>query len=292
MKYRRMLSAIPSCSIHQIFYDAATRAALAPNVVPLDNTGPCDGWFEFRPILEFLRSRDLEPTTYYGFLSPRFEAKTGIRPGDIPRYLTRAPDCDALLLSSDQVSLTRWRNVWIQGETAHPGLIDAAETFLATLGPRPDLLRDISHLRTSVFSNYIVARPAFWRRWQAIAEAYLSFVENDPAGMRHCEPVRYTHGRGYPLKAFVQERLAARVLSEGQFDVAHPLTPATRRFLGPADSQVLLQADRMKRHAATSGQESLILLHRLLGRRLRARLETKRRPPRIAPATLGQRQLG
>ena len=72
--------------IHQIFYDATSRAKIQPGFIPIDNTNSKHSdWFEFWVILNFLRNNTLEEGAWYGFLSPKFFEKTG-KKFDITMY--------------------------------------------------------------------------------------------------------------------------------------------------------------------------------------------------------------
>src|SRR5438552_3736606 len=65
--------------IHQIFYDDSSRWMLDPGFIPLDNTSnERPDWFEFWVILRFLHETQLEEDAWYGFVSAKFHAKTGL----------------------------------------------------------------------------------------------------------------------------------------------------------------------------------------------------------------------
>ena len=56
--------------------------------------------------------------------SPKFSDKTGITPNDIFGEVQRADnDVSVVLFSSHWKQVSVWPNVWIQGETFHPGLL-------------------------------------------------------------------------------------------------------------------------------------------------------------------------
>lgn len=65
--------------VYQIFYDQRSRQALDPEFLPLDNSRDArPDWFEFWPIRQYLLANTLREGDWYGFLSPRFRAKTGV----------------------------------------------------------------------------------------------------------------------------------------------------------------------------------------------------------------------
>ena len=96
---------LPEARIYQIFYDDQSQAALDPGAIPLDNTaGPSD-WYEFWPILTFLRNNDLEEDTFYGFLSPSFSEKTGFSLAEVKSIAAHEQSRDVIVFR-----LTGWHS--------------------------------------------------------------------------------------------------------------------------------------------------------------------------------------
>jgi hypothetical protein len=177
-------------------------------------------WFEFWPILTYMRDHDLEEDTWYGFVSPSFSEKTGFAPEDVFDFVRHNSSADVALFSYNWAAIAYFRNPWEQGESWHPGLIAAAERFFASCGETVDLQSIYSDFETAVFSNYIVARSNFWRSWQGTAERYLAYVEGH---RQEASLVTTYKGRcTYRMSVFIQERLASHVLSKGGFNVAWP----------------------------------------------------------------------
>ena len=59
---------LQNARIFEIHYDDASRAMVSPEAIPLDNSQGRADWFEFWPILNYLRMDDLEDDVFYGFL--------------------------------------------------------------------------------------------------------------------------------------------------------------------------------------------------------------------------------
>lgn len=209
--------------IRQIFYDAATRAAVRPGFLPLDNTAGRQDWFEFWPILQFLRTHPLDPDTWYGFVSPKFPDKTGMDWPRMQALLVASPDAEVALFSPFWTSLAVCQNPWLQGERDHPGLVAAMEGFLRRRGDTTRLADVVTDFDCSVNSNYFIARAAFWREWQLLAEAYLAHVEGaEAAELPDGRITSYDPREGVALKVFVQERLVNWVLLQRRFPVVRP----------------------------------------------------------------------
>jgi hypothetical protein len=250
-------------SVYQIFYNADTRAKVAPGFLPLDNTrNERPDWFEFWVILNFLRKNPLEEGAWYGFLSPKFGEKTGFTPGDVRLVLDEYGDrADVALFTIAWDQLCYFLNPWEQGEVWHPGLTSQSQSFLSHAGREIDLQALVTDLSTSVCSNYIVAKKPFWLAWKEIAEQFFEYEE------AHVQAESTSYGSAavqYPMKTFIQERFASLILATGTFSVFSPDHAArspiyTRMFPNDeATRQLLRRCDGLKRQFRQSGERSYL----------------------------------
>ena len=246
---------MPDMKLYTIYYDDRTRAQVTPPFLPLDNSdGPAE-WFEFHPILRFIEENTLQPDCWYGFFSPKFPAKADSSVDEMTMILDANPDAEVALFSPFWHELVTFRNVWLQGEHFHPGLIACTEAFLLARGERADLRAEIGDFTCSVFSNYIVARPRFWLAWRDLARAYLDHLQNTADPLPDLAPAAHEGPAQYQMKVFVQERLACWLLAHGDFRVVHAPYHRKPIALIPDDDPatalraLLRAADTMKRLA-------------------------------------------
>lgn len=247
--------------IFQIHYDAATRAAVDPDFEPLDNAASArPDWFEFWPMREFLRREPLDERALYGFFSPRFAAKTGLRGAQVREFLRTAPSADVVTFSPHPCHSACFINVVEQGEFFYPGIREASAAFLREAAPgfSPDAF--VTHSRNTVFSNYFAARPSFWRRWLALGERLLAAAEARGSPLHALLAREHDYGKeGGPsmpvqVKVFVLERLVSYLLWAGRVAVANypPFSfPLSDRFAGRLAE--LVELDRLKIAFCDSG---------------------------------------
>jgi len=247
---------VPDIRIYQIYYDLTKQPPLDPGFIPYDNTAnKRPEWFELGPMLDFLNRTTLEPDAWYGFVSARFQSKTGWTSSDVLRGVSAISDkADVALLTPGWDQLAYFRSVFENGEFWHPGFINALSGFLEHEGIDLDPRTMVTHSLSSCFSNYVVARPAYWREWQKIAQRFFEYAEGDDALNA---PTPYFRGPAV-MKGVVQERLMAVVLAQNQFRVASRLPPPShligRYFPRNAETAKLLQTcDRMKQLYAAKG---------------------------------------
>ena len=206
--------------VHQIFYDEVSRNALDPRFIPLDNrANPRPDWREYWPIRQHLLAHTLDEHTLHGFFSWKFGAKTGLT-GDQVHAFAGASDKDVVLFSPFVEQASFFLNIFEHGEANHPGLLPAMQAFVDAAGLRADLARNVADHSRTVFSNFFVAKPRFWRQWLHLGEQLFEACETPghPIGRLMGAQARYHASVGeVELKVFVAERLASLVLLDGRF---------------------------------------------------------------------------
>ncbi len=213
-------------NVHQVFYDRQTRLELDEGFIPLDNTrNERPDWYEFWVIRNYLKEHELAQDSWYGFLSPRFGLKTGLRSAAVLNAL-RAHDsrADVALFSADWDQLAYFLNPFEQGERWHPGLMALSQRFLDEAGIALDLATLVTHSLTSVFGNYVIAKPAYWREWLSLADRFFDFVEGERGGALGFKAATDYGSAAHqaPMKTFIQERLSSVILSRGNYRVFSP----------------------------------------------------------------------
>lgn len=261
-------------NVFQIIFDDASRALLDPAFIPLDNTvNERPDWFEFWVIRQYLRSHALQDGAWYGFLSPRFTMKTGV-PGR--RVLDTLKQFDAkadvALFSPEWDQLAYFQSPFEQGDAWHPGLLAASQTFLDEIGYGCDLKKLVTHASTSVFANYLIAKPAYWREWLKLADAFFEYVEYRVApdsALRNNVSYGARHFHA-PMKTFVQERFASLILATNRYQVltpdlsANPAVSNTYFDNTPHTRRALQACDLMKQEYCRTGDAAFLnMFHKL-----------------------------
>lgn len=210
--------------IHQIFYNDATRAQLDAGFIALDNTENArPDWYEYWPMRQFLLNNDLDESAYYGFLSPSFGAKTGLSSSEVFGFIEQKikSDVDAFVFSPFWAHAAYFRNVFTQGDISHKGLMSAAQEFLRRADYSADLNTLMTHSQNTAYSNYVVAKPAFWRAWLKLTGQLFTIAEElrDDYARDIATPVFYWQHPDTPMKVFLQERIATLLLATQPYKV-------------------------------------------------------------------------
>jgi len=234
----------PNIFIYQIFYDEISKSKLDPQFIGLDNSAnERPDWFEFWPIRNFLLNNELEENSWYGFLSPNFSAKTGFSADFVKKIICDYSDkSDVALFTHSWDQLAYFLNPFEHGESWHPGLMEESQKFVDSIDLEVDLKTLVTYNTISVYSNYIIAKPNFWKEWLRLASQFFDYAESELSGLR-----KLTASYGYQdnqvsMKTFIQERLATLLLSQHNFNVVVP----TQSHFAPISS-VIFREDKYTR---------------------------------------------
>jgi hypothetical protein len=205
--------------IYQIAYDADSLATVsASGFKLLDNiSNERPDWFEYWSIRRFLLNSELSDDAWYGFFSPRFQEKTGLNALGVFQAIenleVRRGELDVILFSPQPDMGAFFINVFEQGEMFHPGLMEISRNVLDYLGFKVPIETMVMDSRQIVFSNYFVAKAAFWRRWFEVTEAIFQMAEAEGHPLSAALNTGTSYRQGSQQKVFLVERIASLLLS-------------------------------------------------------------------------------
>ncbi len=236
-----------SVEIRQIYYSDETRLQLDPGFIALDNCGQRPDWREYWPMRTYLLGHSLEEGTLYGFFSPKFRQKTTLDSATVRAFIAAAPaDADVIGFSPffDQGAIHL--NVFEQAATNHPGIWPILEAVTKLVAPGIDPHTLPMDSRHSLFCNYFVATPAFWRLWLGLTERLFAIAEAGTSALAQQLNAPIAYGPGaVPSKVFIIERIVSLVLAADPRWRVHHFDPLRLPMSGsivsgyPADLLVL-----------------------------------------------------
>lgn len=202
-------------NLYHIAYSQKTLTEVAPGYKILNNVDSAkNDWREYWPIRNYLLEEALDDNSYYGFFSPRFKEKTGLSHAQVTAFVqAAAPDADVISFSPQPDMGAFFLNIFEQEELFQPGFIAASEAFFEAIGIPLRLATLVMDSRQIIFSNYFVARPAFWREWLTWNEKLFAICEGEDSTLK--QPLVFE--TGYPgavqRKVFLMERIASLLLT-------------------------------------------------------------------------------
>lgn len=202
----------PDVQIFQIYYAPEQFANLDARFEPFDNTGQSDPFLEFDVIRRLHQRASLAHTQLWGAVSWKFGQKTGLTGDALHAYLQANPGFDVYFCNPYPEKEALYQNLWLQGETAHPGFFELAQHLFAKAGLPANGCTQFVHSGWFSAANYILATPAFWRSYIAFVDAVMNAAlapEHEPLGQRmrcHSADARGLHA-GASFIPFMVERL-------------------------------------------------------------------------------------
>jgi hypothetical protein len=239
--------------LFQIIYNDLTMKERDVGFAVLDNReNKRPDWYEYWPIREYFKQNKPDDSVHYGFFSPKFFQKTGLKFSDIRPHLTRLGVNDVVVLSPFLDESALFLSQLQQGEAAHPGLISAFATLFPRQGPRL-----IQTTETTIYCNYFVASGAFWRIWLDLAQRVFDAAETPHSRMSQSlnSSTRHDGTSDVQLKVFCIERLAGWMVADSdrwRSTAPFALTMPIDKPLLQTFRQELIELDHIKKLMAST----------------------------------------
>jgi hypothetical protein len=236
----------------QIFYNESTKASLDPDFEPLDNSSnERPDWYEYWPMRAYFRANALEDSAYYGFFSPVFYEKTRLQAKQVIDFATHAGEAEVITFSPHPCHSACFYNVFEQGANCFPGFLDVATQFLRDVDPAIGLDALVNDSRNTVYCNYFLATPRFWKLWNSTFNRLFELAETPGSALHNAlnRPVEYAKDDGETkpaqMKIMLMERLASFILASAAFQTKNysPFSmPLTAAFAGHLAELIALDA--------------------------------------------------
>jgi hypothetical protein len=206
---------MPEIKLYHIAYSQKTLENVAPGYLVLNNLdSPHNDWREYWPMRSFLLRENLSEDCFYGFFSPRFQEKTGLSYEQTVSFIAASPLATDVVTFSPQPDMGAFfLNVFEQNEVFDPGFLTASNAFFTHIGKPLPLGSMIMDSRQIVFSNYFVARPAFWRAWLDLNEKLFTICEGPESELKQMLTYATNYTGAVQRKVFLMERIVSLLLT-------------------------------------------------------------------------------
>jgi hypothetical protein len=197
--------------ILQIYYSEETLRKIDTSFLPLENLkNQRPDWREYWPIRNYLYKENLKDDTLYGFFSPKFYEKTGIKGSDAISFATEfSNDADLINFSPYFDLAAFYQNIFEQATVTHknitPKIINSCNEFF------PDMkISDlVTNSQNTIFCNYFIAKKEFWIEWFCICEKIFFLAEDKYSNLYNDLNTPLNHGsEDVHYKVFLIERIA------------------------------------------------------------------------------------
>lgn len=153
-----------SIAIYQIYYQEKQKIYLDPAFIPYDNTkNPQPKWCEMYLMNNFYTSQEHLKSDYSGLVSWKFGQKTALSGQKFLEYIQDNPGYDVYFINPFPHESYFFKNVWLQGDECHPGVLDFVQTLFNKSGYHIDLRKLHNNNHNTLFCNYWVGNQTFWQ---------------------------------------------------------------------------------------------------------------------------------
>ena len=185
--------------LFHIAYSYETMEMIPPGFKLLDHMDNTHSdWFESWPIRHYLQTHALDEDAYYGFLSPRFFLKTGLTANDLRQSIAGESESVEAFFVCPQPDVGAFFLNPVYGmDFSDPGALDCMQSILNKAGLDLNLQTMLIDSTQLSYSNYVIAKPSYWRRWLKLLEYFYMYAETDQApelktSLSH--PTNYNNG--------------------------------------------------------------------------------------------------
>jgi hypothetical protein len=219
--------------IFQIYFKPELAAHCDPAFTPLDNTEnprpELREWYVWDKEHENILEQELD---YWGFVSWKFQEKTGLTGKQAFDFINNNPGYDVYLFNPCIINEAVFANSWEQGDIHHPNISDIGNTFFAKLGYEDvDVKSIILDRDKTVFANYVVGNQKFWTKFMEFSRNLFTEADKDPGFKQQVfgEGLsNYAHDRSLPNFTFLIERLIPTFLElEELTSIGYKYSPET-----------------------------------------------------------------
>lgn len=202
-------------AIHQIFYDDSQRRGLDPAFIPYDNrSNPDPDWREYHVFRTEYLAGHVRDGEVAGYLSWKFGMKTRVRGHAFLDFIDRHPGRDVWFLNPHGIEPLPFRNVWLQGEHHHPGILHLARRVFRKVGIDCDPESLEQPASEVLYCNYWAGTRRFWDAYIAFCEpvrdCLLHGLDDDDRRLLHARADRTIDACYIP---FIMERLFSTLLA-------------------------------------------------------------------------------
>jgi hypothetical protein len=265
--------------IHQIHFRPEQKAHLEPAFIPFDNAAsPAPEQMEYRVFRDGYQRGLTREADYTGFVSWKFRQKTRVTGDVFVDFIRDNPGYDVYFINPFPAELL-WRNVWVQGETFHPGLLGFAQTIFDRLDYDIRLASLDNLADTAAYCNYWVGSSEFWDRYMEFTEPIYDHLVNDLSAAERellwSRADRQIEASYFP---FIFERMFSTLLASDSSIKAHAYRysePALRARFQPHIADMILAAYDLEDESYEEASKRLLSSLRRLHAAERMRRERK-----------------
>lgn len=150
-------------TIHQIYYLPSQLPLLDPAFTPYDNTVNENREFaEYHIFEKEYNAGNVHAGALTGYVSWKFGQKTRLTGNKFLAFVRANPGYDVYFINPFPMQMKFFKNLWLQGEFYHSGILPLSQEILRLAGYDIDLAAQTHDRQTALYCNYWVGSRKFW----------------------------------------------------------------------------------------------------------------------------------
>jgi hypothetical protein len=237
----------PSTQFFQIYYQPKQVSFLDPVAHPYDN---CQNrnpeWCEYHIFRSEYQQNTHQNADLTGFVSWKFQEKTGLSGDDFLRFIQQNPGADVYLINPFPLEALKHQNIWLQGEKTHRDLLPLVQGLFQKLCETPINLNTLHMAHTDMaFCNYWVGNTTFWDRYMAFCEPFYHYLTNETNELTPAEAAilkrKATRHNETQYAPYIMERMLSTLITLEKQSPAPQTLPALRVAIYPWSPEAIAQ---------------------------------------------------
>jgi hypothetical protein len=230
--------------IYQCYYDDSQIPQLSPSFIPYDNTS--NEFSEYREYVLWRRlyRKHIGTDDYWGIVSWRWPEKTRIEGQVFKNWILDNPGYDVYFFDPSLETIGH-RNLGLQGDQWHPGIVDYCNRLLHKLNIKIDMRNVDYKAKHFAASSFFIGNSKFWYNYMTFLDECITTSRFDIELNEYLFEVRNQYnGASIPNFCFVIERMFSLFyylnhdLKFHKFPVEHECYPAKHGDMYPQYLQI------------------------------------------------------
>lgn len=200
-------------ALYQIYYDEEQESLLDSDFIPYYNEPAGDILTRPREMCvmqELYKTKKYINSEYTGCVSWKFRKKVKMSGREFIDAINMSSRADVYFVSCGQRS---YKNIWIQGEKYHPGIIALTQRIFDDIGYDINV-STLTHTKDrTAFCNFWAGSPIFWQKYFEFVTPVIDYIDDLPADLQHIQHVKADRKINSNIIPFIYERLFTTLLA-------------------------------------------------------------------------------
>ena len=194
--------------VNQIYYLPSQLPLLDPAFTPYDNTANENREFaEYHIFEKEYNAGKIVEGALTGYLSWKFAYKTRVAGSRFLQFVAENPGYDVYFINPFPMQVKFFKNLWLQGEFCHPGILELSQRIFERAGYAIELAAEVQTKKTALYCNYWVGTHGFWNTYMAFLNPIIEVLryrlsESEKQKLHSIAD----HGNNFSYIAFIIER--------------------------------------------------------------------------------------